>query len=36
VVVRVHDHPNSRIDELLPPNWRGPPGGADASTTANG
>jgi transposase len=25
VLVRVHDHPNSRIDELLPPNWRGPP-----------
>ncbi|HXH25037.1 MAG TPA: IS66 family transposase [Vicinamibacterales bacterium] len=26
VLVRVHKHPNSRIDELLPHNWRGPPG----------
>jgi transposase len=25
VLVRVHTHPNSRIDELLPHNWHGPP-----------
>ena len=26
VLIRLNDHPNSCIDELLPPNWRGPPG----------
>ncbi|MBE2251918.1 MAG: IS66 family transposase [Myxococcus sp.] len=25
VLTRVHTHPNSRIDELLPHNWHGPP-----------
>jgi transposase len=25
VLIRVHEHPNSRIDELLPQNWKGPP-----------
>jgi transposase len=30
VLVRVHDHPNSRIDELLPLNWHGPPDLVDA------
>lgn len=25
VLIRVHTHPNSRIDELLPHNWHGPP-----------
>src|SRR5262249_5239284 len=25
VLVRVHEHPNSRIDELLPHQWTGPP-----------
>lgn len=25
VLIRVNDHPNSRLDELLPCNWRGPP-----------
>lgn len=25
VLVRIHEHPNSRIDELLPHNWTGPP-----------
>jgi transposase len=32
VLIRVHEHPNSRLDELLPPNWRGPP--ADAKTAS--
>jgi transposase len=32
VMVRINEHPNSRIDELLPHNWRGPPGlGTDSS-----
>jgi len=26
VLVRIHEHPSSRIDELLPHNWHGPPG----------
>jgi transposase len=25
VIIRIHEHPNSRIDELLPHHWRGPP-----------
>jgi transposase len=25
VLERINDHPNSRIDELLPQNWKGPP-----------
>ena len=24
VLVQIHDHPNSRINELLPHNWTGP------------
>jgi len=31
VLVRVHEHPNSRIDELLPHNWTGPPTTSAAS-----
>jgi hypothetical protein len=26
VLIRVHEHPNSRVDELLPHNWTGPTG----------
>ncbi len=33
VIIRIHEHPNSRIDELLPHNWRGPPD-ESASTAA--
>ena len=34
VLVRVHEHPNSRIDELLPHNWTGPPAPLSTETTA--
>jgi transposase len=33
VIIRIHEHPSSRIDELLPHLWRGPPDEA-ASTAA--
>jgi transposase len=33
VIIRIHEHPNSRIDELLPHNWCGPPD-ESASTAA--
>lgn len=34
VLVRIHEHPNSRIDELLPHNWTGPPASLDAPNIA--
>lgn len=33
VLGKVNDHPNSRLDELLPHLWRGPPLAAGSSTT---
>lgn len=32
VLVRVNEHPNSKLDELLPHNWRGPPSSRAAVT----
>jgi transposase len=34
VLSRLNDHPNSRLDELLPHLWRGPPG-ANSSLSSN-
>lgn len=31
VLMRIADHPNSAIDELLPHRWRGPPGASTAA-----
>lgn len=34
VLVRVHEHPNSRIDELLPQNWKGPPASTELAESS--
>lgn len=33
VLVRINEHPNSKLDELLPHNWRGPPSSLTSSST---
>jgi transposase len=33
VLTRIHEHPNSLIDELLPHNWTGPPAETAAATS---
>jgi transposase len=35
VLIRIQSHPQSRIDELLPHNWKPPPGAADLEPQAD-
>jgi transposase len=35
VLARMNDHPHSRLDELLPHNWQGPPGAAIVESRAS-